>query len=137
MSVQKVEQKIAHRNNKLTLHFDKWEPILHTLNLENNCNCIFDINADEVTLTKYPPLHNVIARQSVSICMLLQSGILSAKKSQNNDLFSVFWHFVVVLCAKTIVIYFLQDSALTWHWEVEVCAQWVQVGDMGFLYFSY
>ena len=33
MSVQKVEQKIAYQNNKLTIDFDKWEPILHTLNL--------------------------------------------------------------------------------------------------------
>ena len=42
--------------------------------------------------------------------MLLQSGVLSAKKSQNNDLFSVFWHFVV-LFTKTIVLYFLQNPA--------------------------
>ena len=33
MSVQKVEQKIAYQNNKLTFHFDKWEPILHALSL--------------------------------------------------------------------------------------------------------
>ena len=33
MSVQKEEQKIADRNNKLTLHFDKCEPVLHTLKL--------------------------------------------------------------------------------------------------------
>ena len=58
-----------------------------------------------------------MARQSVSICMLLQSGILSVKKSQNNDLFSVFRHSVVVRFTKTIVLYFLQDSALTWYWE--------------------
>ena len=30
MSVQKVEQKFAFQNNKLTLHFAKWEPILKT-----------------------------------------------------------------------------------------------------------
>ena len=36
MSVEKVEPKIAFRNNKLTFHFDQWEPILHTLNQENN-----------------------------------------------------------------------------------------------------
>ena len=62
--------------------------------------------------SKCLPLPNVIARQSVSICMLLQSGVLYAKKSQNNDLFSVFWHFVVVLFAKTIVLYFCR----TLHW---------------------
>ena len=54
--------------------------------------------------------------------MLLQSGVLSAKKSQNNDLFSVFWHFDVILFAETIVLYFLQDSELTWHWEGDVGA---------------
>ena len=112
MSVQEVEQKIAYQNNKFTIHFDKGEPILHTINLRNNCNCNFDITAEEVTFTKYLPLPNVIARQLVSICMLLQSGVLSARKNQNSDLFSVFWHFVVVLFVKIIVLYFLQDSAV-------------------------
>ena len=32
LSVQKVEQKIAFRNNRLTRLFRKWDPILHMLN---------------------------------------------------------------------------------------------------------
>ena len=32
LSVQKVEQKIAFPNNRLTYHFSKWDPILHMLN---------------------------------------------------------------------------------------------------------
>ena len=32
LSVQKVEQKIASRNNRLTQHCSKWDPILHILN---------------------------------------------------------------------------------------------------------
>ena len=31
-SVQKVEQKLAFRNNRLTHHFSKWGPILQMLN---------------------------------------------------------------------------------------------------------
>ena len=65
--------------------------------------------------------------------MLLQSGVLSAKKSQNNNLFPVFWHFVVVLFAKTI---FLQDFALTWYWE-RGAGSCLIVGGEGFLYFPY
>ena len=30
--MQKVEQKIAFRNNMLTHHFGKWDPILQMLN---------------------------------------------------------------------------------------------------------
>ena len=32
LSVQKVEQKIAFPNNRLTHHFSKWDPILQMLN---------------------------------------------------------------------------------------------------------
>ena len=60
---------------------------------------------------KYLPLPHVIARQSVSICMLLQSGVLSAKKSQNNNLFSVFWHIVIIPFAKTAFC----KTVLIWH----------------------
>ena len=64
------------------------------------------------------------ARQSVSICMLLQSGVLSAKKSQTTRFFLCSGTLLSYFFAKTIVLCFLQDSAFSWHWEggVGVCS---------------
>ena len=46
MFVQKVERIIAFRNNTLTLHCAKWEPILHILNIQSNWKCYFNFNAE-------------------------------------------------------------------------------------------
>ena len=33
-TVEKVEQKIAYQKDKLKLHFEKWDPIRHSLNID-------------------------------------------------------------------------------------------------------
>ena len=95
MSVQKVEQKIAFQNNSILINGN--QSYMHS---------IYKIAATAImTLMKKKSLsHNSYhnpARQSFSICMLLQSGVLSAKKSQTTSFF---------LCSSTLLSYFLQKQ---------------------------
>ena len=107
MSVKKVEQKIAYRNNKLTLHSDKWnQSYLHSI-YNCNCKCNFDINADEVTFTKYLPLPQCNSQTvSFSLYAIAIWCPLLEKESKQRSFLCVL-AFCFVLFAKTIVLYFL------------------------------
>ena len=108
MSVQTVEQKVAFRNNKLTLHFDKQEPILHTLIYKITATAILTLMQRKSLLKKYLPLPNldVIARQSVSICMLLQSGVLSEKQSKQRSFLCALAFCCDTFCKNNCTILF-------------------------------